>query len=72
MGKVKPNDKCPCGSSKKYKKCCGHVSARASGANAAPSTRQVPLLTNDVLALIAAGDLDAVEALVKSGLNVNT
>lgn len=21
--KVKPNDKCPCGSGKKYKKCCG-------------------------------------------------
>jgi uncharacterized protein YecA (UPF0149 family) len=21
--KVKPNDPCPCGSGKKYKKCCG-------------------------------------------------
>jgi len=23
--KVKPNDKCPCGSGKKYKKCCGKL-----------------------------------------------
>jgi uncharacterized protein YecA (UPF0149 family) len=23
--KVKPNDKCPCGSGKKFKKCCGEV-----------------------------------------------
>jgi len=22
--KVYPNDPCPCGSGKKYKKCCGH------------------------------------------------
>ena len=23
--KIKPNDPCPCGSGKKYKKCCGRV-----------------------------------------------
>ena len=25
--KVGPNEKCPCGSGKKYKKCCGRLSA---------------------------------------------
>ena len=28
--KVYPNDPCPCGSGKKYKKCCGRVSKDAS------------------------------------------
>ncbi len=29
MGKVKRNDPCPCGSGKKYKKCCGSIPAPA-------------------------------------------
>jgi hypothetical protein len=24
MSKIQPNDPCPCGSGKKYKKCCGN------------------------------------------------
>ena len=73
MGKVKPNEKCPCGSTKKYKKCCGlHAGAGAPGANAGPGMRQVPLLTNAVLDMIGKGDVDAVKALVRRGLNVNT
>ena len=28
--KVKPNEPCPCGSGKKYKKCCSVVTAAAS------------------------------------------
>lgn len=30
MAKVRPNDPCPCGSGKKYKKCCGTGRTRAS------------------------------------------
>ena len=37
MSKVRPNDPCPCGSGKKYKKCCG------AGAGAAPGNPQAVL-----------------------------
>ncbi len=31
--KVGPNDDCPCGSGKKYKKCCGSISVKSNNAN---------------------------------------
>ena len=31
--KAKPNDPCPCGSGKKYKKCCGSITSQANAAN---------------------------------------
>ena len=71
MGKIKPNEKCPCGSSKKYKKCCGLAGAATPVAIAA-SGHQVHLLTTQLMVLIAAGNVDAVERLVKDGLDVNT
>lgn len=33
--KAKPNDPCPCGSTKKYKKCCGSAAGAASAASEA-------------------------------------
>ena len=71
MGKIKPNEKCPCGSTKKYKKCCGLAGAATPGATAAPGHR-VPLLTAQGLGMIGAGDVHGVERLVKDGLDVNT
>ena len=71
MGKIKPNEKCPCGSSKKYKKCCGLAGAATSGATAAPGHR-VPVLTAQMVDLIEAGDVHAVKRLIQGGLDVNT
>lgn len=31
---IRPNDRCPCGSGKKYKKCCGRIAAPADAASA--------------------------------------
>ena len=70
--KIKPNDKCPCGSTEKYKKCCGRAGAGASSAhvNAGPSCRVAPS-TAQVLDMIADGEVDAVKRLVQGGLDVN-
>ena len=34
--KTKPNDPCPCGKPKKYKKCCGETKSGSAAAAAAP------------------------------------
>ena len=59
--KAKPNDRCPCASGKKYKKCCGApaaVAARTQARAAANALDQLPAGShNDKgLALYTAGD----------------
>ena len=47
------NDECPCGSGKKYKKCCGNGQSAAPVAEGAQSWAPVDL--NELLALIHTG-----------------
>jgi tetratricopeptide (TPR) repeat protein len=71
MAKTGRNDPCPCGSGKKYKKCCLHLhesSQRERHGNAAPSIGpfvaafdELDKLSNSVLDLIKEGRLDEAE-----------
>jgi protein O-GlcNAc transferase len=67
MAKVGRNDPCPCGSGKKYKKCCLplHEESRAKEREAAaltPGFTDLDDLSNSVVDLIEAGRLDDAEA----------
>ena len=76
MAKVERNDPCPCGSGKKYKKCC--LEADTQRLTAKPNSRWSPMaaagetftsdlddLSNSVVTLIQAGDLDSAEAVCR-------
>jgi len=67
MAKIGRNDPCPCGSGKKYKKCC---LLQQDGANRYPSKRKMPFipvyteldqLSNSVVDLIKENKLDEAE-----------
>jgi len=67
MAKIGRNDPCPCGSGKKYKKCC---LLHQDGANRYPSKRKMPFipvyteldqLSNSVVDLIKENKLDEAE-----------
>jgi tetratricopeptide (TPR) repeat protein len=69
MAKIGRNDPCPCGSGKKYKKCCLplHEESRAkqqdTGAfSLTPGFTDLDELSNSVVDLIEAGRLDEAEA----------
>ena len=72
MARVARNDPCPCGSGKKYKKCCLEVDAKRlptegtrSGSAVLPVRTVVTdldELSNSVQDLIRVGDLDRAEA----------
>jgi tetratricopeptide (TPR) repeat protein len=69
MAKVKRNDPCPCGSGKKYKKCClllhQESSAQQQDAGAfslTPDFTDLDDLSNSVVDLIEEGRLDEAEA----------
>ena len=67
MAKIKRNDPCPCGSGKKYKKCCLplHEESRAKEQQAfslTPGFTDLDDLSNSVVDLIEAGHLDEAEA----------
>jgi tetratricopeptide (TPR) repeat protein len=67
MAKLGRNDPCPCGSGKKYKKCCLplHEESRAKEREAAAlasDTTDLDELSNSVVDLIDAGRLDDAEA----------
>ena len=67
-GKVGRNDKCPCGSGRKYKKCCeGKMGADDRQGGSDGGTPMV----DDAASLIFAGDASAVRRLIDAGLNVN-
>ncbi len=38
--KIGPNERCPCGSGKKYKKCCGKPGSAARGLPHTPADRE--------------------------------
>ena len=44
--KIGPNDPCPCGSGKKYKKCCGRPELRNQKRNNDPYLRREPSCWN--------------------------
>ena len=66
------NDPCPCGSGRKYKKCCMEADARRLPAPIGLKARHSPEpptfstdldeLSNSVIGLIDSGELDAAEA----------
>ncbi|MEI6655464.1 MAG: SEC-C metal-binding domain-containing protein [Verrucomicrobiota bacterium] len=68
MAKVERNDPCPCGSGKKYKKCCLAADDQRQNASSGPRAAGVTFmsdlddLSNSVIDLIEAGDLTAAEA----------
>ena len=72
MARVGRNDPCPCGSGRKYKKCCLEADGqrlaagddRSSGPGAAVETVLTELdeLSNSVIGLVQAGDWGAAEA----------
>ena len=67
MAKIGRNDPCPCGSGKKYKKCCLplHEESRAKQQEAAslnPGFTDLDELSNSVVDLIEAGRLEEAEA----------
>jgi len=69
MAKIKRNDPCPCGSGKKYKKCClllhqeSSAQQQDTGAfSLTPSFTDLDELSNSVVDLIEAGRLDEAEA----------
>ena len=69
MAKVKRNAPCPCGSGKKYKKCCllrdQESSSRQQNAGASsltPGFSELDDLSNSVMDLIEEGSLDKAEA----------
>jgi len=49
--KVERNDPCPCGSGKKYKKCCGKSPGRPAGNQAAKSAARLPAAGSSVCRL---------------------
>ena len=73
--KIGRNDPCPCGSGKKYKKCCLEVDARrAAEEKERPARGKQPFvvaetdlddLSNSVQALIESNDLDRAEAVCR-------
>ena len=68
-GKVGRNDKCPCGSGRKYKKCCeGKMGAddRQGGSDGG-----TPMVDDAAPRSIGAGDAVGVWQLIDAGLNVN-
>jgi tetratricopeptide (TPR) repeat protein len=67
MAKIGRNDPCPCGSGKKYKKCCLplHEESRAKQQEAVsltPGFTDLDDLSNSVVDLIEAGRLDEADA----------
>jgi SEC-C motif len=72
MAKVGRNDPCPCGSGKKYKKCCLETERQRTQPTVAPRgnarsavqtvVTELDDLSNRVVDLIAARELDAAEA----------
>ena len=68
MAKVERNDPCPCGSGKKYKKCCLAADDQRQNASSSPRAAGVTFmsdlddLSNSVIDLIEAGRLAAAEA----------
>ena len=66
MAKIKRNDPCPCGSGKKYKKCClplhEESSAKQQAFSLTPGFTDLDDLSNSVVDLIEAGRLDEAEA----------
>jgi len=69
MAKINRNDPCPCGSGKKYKKCClplhQESSAKQQDAGAfslTPAFTDLDDLSNSVVDLIKEGRLDKAEA----------
>ena len=67
-GKVGRNDKCPCGSGRKYKKCCeGKMGADDRQGGCDGGTPMV----DDAAGSIYAGDAIAVRRLIDAGLNAN-
>ncbi len=70
MGKIGRNTPCPCGSGKKYKKCCLSPQGGATKPNPKP-TKFIPVyteldqLSNSVMDLIKQNKLDEAEAVSK-------
>ena len=85
VGKVGRNDKCPCGSGRKYKKCCEGKAMGASerqadggdggdgGGGGHPPVAEKDRDANidSAFALILAGDAGGVRRLIDAGLNAN-
>ena len=75
MAKVGRNDPCPCGSGKKYKKCCLEIEGKSQqvadalqgdAASALPTVAtELDDLSNTVVDLISAHDLDGAEAVCR-------
>jgi tetratricopeptide (TPR) repeat protein len=72
MAKIKRNDPCPCGSGKKYKKCCLplHEQSRAQKQDSGPiiltpGFTELDDLSNSVLDLIKERRLDEAEAVCR-------
>ncbi|MFH1124866.1 MAG: SEC-C metal-binding domain-containing protein [Pseudomonadota bacterium] len=73
MAKIKRNDPCPCGSGKKYKKCCLPLHEESSakqqqdaGAfSLTPGFTDLDDLSNSVVDLIEKGRLDEAEAVCR-------
>ena len=73
--KIGRNDSCPCGSGKKYKKCCLEADARRAAEERDKSAREnqkfvvaetdLDDLSNSVQALIESNDLDRAEAVCR-------
>jgi len=74
MGKIGRNTQCPCGSGKKYKKCCllsqnGVIQPKPQPTKFIPVYTELDQLSNSVMDLIKNDKLDEAEAVSKRLLN---
>jgi tetratricopeptide (TPR) repeat protein len=74
MAKIRRNTPCPCGSGKKYKKCCmlsknGAIKSNSQPTKFTPVYTELDQLSNSVMDLIKNDKLDEAEAVSKRLLN---